>query len=160
LLATRALVVIGKEPPGAVLSRRCIAKRLNESPAYMGKVVRQLVRAGILRAERGVLGGVFLSRPTSEITLLEIVEACQGTIRGAYCQRVDDLQVVCAFHRAAVDLEGAVLGVLSRWTLRDIEQSPNPSGQLPGAIPCMMAGSSSAALSWSEVREHKGEPRA
>jgi Rrf2 family nitric oxide-sensitive transcriptional repressor len=157
LLATRALVVIGKEPPGVVLSPRSIAMRLNESPAYMAKVARQLVRAGILRAERGALGGVFLSRPTSEITLLEIVQACQGTIRGAYCQPVDDLHVVCAFHRAAVDLEGAVLGVLSRWTLRDIEQSPHPSGPLPGAIPCMMAGLLPAASSRSGVREHKGD---
>lgn len=155
ILATRALVVIGKQPPGTVISPRNIASHLNESPAYMAKVVRQLVRAGILRAERGVMGGVFLSRSKSEITLLEIVEACQGAIHGTYCQRIDDLQVVCAFHRAAHELERAVVGVLSRWTLLDIEKSPSPTGQLPGAVPCMMTGPSTAITRAGEGWQHK-----
>lgn len=146
VLATRALVVIGKERPGAVLSPRSIALTLTESPAYMAKVVRLLVRAGILRAERGAMGGVYLDRSKDEITLLQIVEACQGTIHGTYCQRVDDLQVVCAFHRAAVELERATLEVLSRWTLLDMEKSPAPVGRLTG-MPCLMTGSSAASVS-------------
>jgi Rrf2 family protein len=155
LLAIRALVVVGEEPRGTVISPRSIALRLNESPTYMAKVVRLLVRAGTLRAERGVLGGVFLSRSPNEITLLEIVEACQGTIRRSYCQHIDDLELVCAFHRAAVELERAVVGVLSRWTLAHMRESPTPTGLLPGAMHCVMTGAAATLTSSAESRQQK-----
>lgn len=138
LLATRALVVLAREPRGQLMSPRTIASHLNESPAYMAKVLRLLVRAGILRAERGVAGGVFLSRPSREVTLLQIVEACQGVIHGDYCQQLDDSDPVCAFHQASVELERAVVDVLRRWTLADLKQRPSPIRPLPGTVPCRM----------------------
>jgi len=160
LLAIRALLVVVKNPPGAVISPRTIAASLNESPAYMAKVLRLLVKAGILRAERGVKGGVFLSRRTAEITLLEIVEACQGTIHGSYCQPIDDLRITCAFHRAAVELEQAMVGVLSRWTLAQMEKSPGPLGPLPGARHCVMTSFPAAISARAAARPRKGSARA
>ena len=157
VLASRALVVIGKESPSTVVSPRTIASRLHESPAYMAKVVRLLVRAGILRAERGAMGGVFLSRSKDEITLLEIVEACHGTIQGTYCQRIDDLQIACAFHRAAAQLEQSTIDVLSRWTLAHLEKSPAPSGCLPGTSHCLMTGLQAARKGYSEGLRSRGE---
>ncbi len=138
LLATRALVILAKESSGQVMSPRKIASYLNESPAYLAKVLRLLVRSGILRAERGVAGGVFLSRPSQEITLLQIVEACQGIIHGDYCQQLNDSDAVCAFHRAAIELEEAVVTVLSRWTLADLEMRPSPTRPLPRSVQCRM----------------------
>lgn len=139
ILAMRALLVVAREKPGSVIPPRSIAARLNESPAYMAKVLRLLVKASILRAERGTKGGVFLNRPTSEISMLEIVRACQGAIAGGYCQQILDLQTTCAFHRAAVELEHAVTEVLSRWNLAHLEQFPGPVGRLPGTMHCLIA---------------------
>lgn len=139
LLATRALVILAKESSGQVMSPRKIASYLNESPAYLAKVLRLLVRAGILRAERGVAGGVFLSHPSHDITLLQIVEACQGIIHGDYCQQLDDSDAVCAFHQASVELERAVVGVLNRWTLADLEKRPSPIRPLPRSVQCRMS---------------------
>jgi Rrf2 family protein len=136
----RALLVVAGDAPGNVLSPRSIAARLNESPAYMAKVLRLLVRARILRAERGTKGGVFLNRPTSEISMLEIVQACQGAIVGGYCQPVLNLQSTCAFHHATVELEHAVTQVLSRWNLAHLEKTPGPVGKLPGTMHCLIAG--------------------
>lgn len=140
ILAMRAVLVVASGQPGSVMSPRSIAARLNESPAYMAKVLRLLVRAGILRAERGTKGGVFLNRPTSEISMLEVVQACQGAIVGAYCQPVVDLKNTCAFHRATVELERAVTEVLSRWNLAHLEKAPGPLGTLPRAMHCLIAG--------------------
>lgn len=138
LLATRALVILAKESSGQVMSPRKIAAYLNESSAYLAKVLRLLVRAGILRAERGVAGGVFLSRPSQEITLLQIVEACQGIIHGDYCQPLDNSDAACAFHQASVELERAVVGVLNSWTLADLEKRPSPIRPLPRSVQCRM----------------------
>lgn len=140
LLATRALLCLVKDQPGIATSPRSIALQLGESPAYMAKVLRALVRAGILRAERGSRGGVLLNRPPDQITLLAIVEACQGAIVGTYCQEVDDLGNTCAFHRAAVELRHSIVNVLTRWTLEHLAASPHPTGQVPGGMLCMLAG--------------------
>jgi Rrf2 family protein len=82
LLATRALLCLAKDQQGIATPPRSIALELGESPAYMAKVLRSLVKAGILRAEHGSKGGVLLNRRADEITLLAVVEACQGAIVG------------------------------------------------------------------------------
>lgn len=140
LLATRALVFLAEAEQGVVASPRSIAARLGESPAYMAKVLRSLVKAGILRAEHGRKGGVLLNRRSSDVTLLAIVEACQGAIAGSYCQDIDDLRITCAFHKAAVELRDSVVNALSRWTLEQLAASPRPTKRLPGDAHCMMVG--------------------
>lgn len=140
LLATRALVFLAEAEQGVVASPRSIAARLGESPAYMAKVLRSLVKAGILRAEHGRKGGVLLNRRSSDVTLLAIVEACQGAIAGSYCQDIDDLRTACAFHKAAVELQHSVVNVLSRWTLEQLAASPRATKRLPGEMHCMMVG--------------------
>jgi len=115
-----------------------MAERLGESPTYLAKVVRHLVKAGILRAHRGVSGGVTLNRPPEEISLLSLVEACQGTILGDFCQDADRLEKTCAFHQAGAELHGAVVGVLSRWTLAELLRKPCPSETDGGQIQCLL----------------------
>ena len=140
LLATRALVCLAEAEQGVVVSPRSIAARIGESPAYMAKVLRSLVKAGILRAEHGRKGGVLLNRRPIDVTLLAIVEACQGAIAGSYCQDIDDLQTTCAFHRATVELQHSIVKVLSRWNLEQLAASPRPTKRLPGEMHCMMVG--------------------
>lgn len=140
LLATRALVLLAETEQGAVASPRSIAARLGESPAYMAKVLRSLVKAGILHAEHGRNGGVLLNRRPSDVTLLTIVEACQGAIVGSYCQGITDLRMACAFHRATVELQHSIIKILSRWNLEQLAASPRPGKRLPGEMHCMMVG--------------------
>jgi len=115
-----------------------MAERLGESPSYLAKVVRHLVKAGILRAHRGVAGGVTLNRPPEEVSLLSIVEACQGAILGDFCQDADRLEKTCAFHQAGAELHGAIVGILSRWTLADLLRKPCPADVYGEEIECLL----------------------
>lgn len=139
LLATRALLVLADDKQ-AVTSPRHIAGLLGESPAYMAKVLRLLVKAGILHAERGVKGGVFLARKPGEVTLLDVVEACQGQIVGSYCHEVADRRTTCSFHRATLELQTSIVSALSHWSLEDLAKVPVARKSLPGEIQCVMAG--------------------
>jgi Rrf2 family protein len=141
LLAIRALLFLAQNEPGASVAPRRIAEALGESPTYLAKVLRLLVRVGVLRAERGVKGGVRLNRALAQINLLTIVEACQGAILEDYCAAGCEIGRTCSFHQAAEELHRAVTGVLSRWTLAHLAERPRPAGRLPSAIRCVMVQS-------------------
>lgn len=129
-----------------VLSPRRLAQSLGESPTYLAKVCRLMVKAGILRAERGVRGGVFLDRAPEEISLLSVVEACQGTMVGSFCRGAFDLKDACAYHRATVELHNAIVRVLSRWTLAHLLKKPCPSPKSGLEVLCVMVGPSQRRL--------------
>jgi Rrf2 family nitric oxide-sensitive transcriptional repressor len=154
LMAMRLLVYLGQNQGTGSLTPARIAVAVEESPTYLAKVTGLLVRAGILRAERGAKGGVQLSRAPEEITLFAVVEACQGSIVGAYCQVTRNVSVTCAFHQASLELQQAIIGVLSRWTLADLLSRPGPLAPLPGNMPCRLA-----MLAKSEKKEAVGIAR-
>jgi len=45
---------------------------------YLSKIIQSLARGGLVIAKRGIGGGIRLSRPPEQISLLEIVEAVEG----------------------------------------------------------------------------------
>lgn len=157
LSAIRALVYLGFRNPEEPLPPRRIALELGESPTYLAKVIRYLVRAGILRAHRGVGGGVVLHRDPQTVTLRAIVEACQGTILGDFCNATEDLSQVCALHRAGAELHRAIVGILDRWTLADFLARPEPSPWLRGKVPCFLAGCATPGCSGLPSRPQRGK---
>jgi Rrf2 family protein len=139
-LALRALLVIGLDGAGRPLSPRRLSERLECSPSYLAKVLRMLVRARILRSVRGARGGVLLERRADTVTVLDILEACQGIIAPGYCRAVDlSVVPVCAFHRMASEVHHATVEVLARWKLSDLLAHPVPDRDLGGLAPCRMA---------------------
>ena len=57
-----------------------IAQRRAAPSAYLAKIARSLVRAGLLQSLRGRNGGVALARPASRITVLQVIEAVDGPL--------------------------------------------------------------------------------
>jgi Rrf2 family protein len=49
---------------------------------FLLKVLKPLVSAGVLRSAKGPNGGYYLAQPAADISMLQIVEAVDGTIRG------------------------------------------------------------------------------
>lgn len=145
LSAIRALTYVAQCEAAVCVSPKRVAQALGESPSYLAKVCRLLVKAGILRAEKGVKGGVRLAHPPAAITLLAIVEACQGTMAGDYCVSGREASDVCSFHHAAVELHEAITGVLTHWTLARLLEKPYPTGELSDGMICVLANRPGAA---------------
>lgn len=137
-LAIRLLVFLAQQVRAEPISPRHVAEQLGESPTYMAKVTSRLVRANVLRVHRGAMGGVTLGRPPEAITLLAIVEACQGALVGDYCQITDDLASTCAYHQAAAELHDAIWRVLSKWSLAQLVAKAQPSSHIAGKVFCRM----------------------
>lgn len=138
--AIKILVCLARREPGAVLAPRTLAEWFDASPSYVAKITGLLVRGGILRAHRGAHGGVELIADPAALTLLEVVEVCQGRILPDYCQEHEDLRQVCAFHEAMNQLHDAIVGSLSGWTLEALAARPAPARGLVLDRPCRMAG--------------------
>jgi len=66
---------------GVVLSQD-VSKEYDIPLEYLLKILQQLVRANVLRSKRGPRGGFSLAKPTSKITMLEIIEAVDGPLTG------------------------------------------------------------------------------
>lgn len=71
--------------PGDRVSTRELAARLKVSEAHLAKVMQRLGRAGLVRSQRGPKGGFSLQRNPDDITLLEVYEATEGTLREQRC---------------------------------------------------------------------------
>ena len=140
LTGIKALIFLGLRGRDAPVAPREIANHLGTSPTYLSKITSILVKADILSSHRGPYGGVTISRPTSSITLLEIIESCQGRVTGDYCQGVEDLQSVCAFHQAMQEAHQAIIQVFSRWSLADLIERLSPGKNLGDGVSCLMAG--------------------
>ena len=57
---------------------RDVAERTGVPKAYLARIINRLARKGIVSAKRGYLGGVALTRPANQVSLLEVVEAVDG----------------------------------------------------------------------------------
>ncbi len=156
LSAIRATVLLAQQPPGTCWSPRKLADALEDSPSYMAKVVRHLVKCGVFEAEKGAKGGVRLLRPPEKITVLTIVEACQGAIVGNFCKSDHSASTHCSFHRAALELHQAITGVLVRWTIADLMERPESVEKGRAGSRCVMApGLGTAPTAFARVRVRK-----
>jgi Rrf2 family protein len=74
--------------PGGSASAAKLAEHFDVPPAYLAKQLQALVRAGVMTATTGPRGGFRLASPPAEITLLQIVEAIDGTSRFYQCNEL------------------------------------------------------------------------
>jgi len=78
--ALRAMVFLARLEPNRKAATKKIAEQQKIPPSFLAKIVSQLSIAGLIHTSRGAHGGIVLSRPASEISLLEVIEAIDGPI--------------------------------------------------------------------------------
>ncbi len=100
--ALRAMVYLSRLEPNKNAATKKIAEEQKIPPSFLAKIISQLQIAGLIHTTRGARGGVVLSRPAAEISLLEVVEAIDGpialnecTVAPGNCEMVDD----CPLHQ-------------------------------------------------------------
>ena len=80
--AIHAVAYLAKLKDDNLVASREIAEPQGQPERFLVKVLKPLVSAQVLLSLRGPNGGYRLARPARSITLLEIVEAVEGPIRG------------------------------------------------------------------------------
>ncbi len=86
--AAHACAVLALLPPGAALSRECLADYLGVPPPYLAKQLQALSRAGLVLTQRGAAGGYQLARDAETISLWDITAALEGTAPRFRCTEI------------------------------------------------------------------------
>jgi len=76
-----AMGYIAKQTDGRCIPAEEISKEFDIPDAYLVKVMFRLTQAEILRSRHGPQGGYSLAKPAKEISLLEIIEAVEGSLK-------------------------------------------------------------------------------
>jgi len=82
--ALRAMVRLAQHP-AEPQARHLLASTTQVPSDYLAKVMRQLARAGLVRAGRGPSGGFSLAKPGASISILDVVNAVDPIKRIETC---------------------------------------------------------------------------
>ena len=78
--AVRCVLFVAARDPGDVVRRQEIVSEMRIPGAFLGKIAQQLARSGFIEIVQGPKGGYRLLKTPEEITLLDVVEAVDGTL--------------------------------------------------------------------------------
>lgn len=74
----QAVLFLAAKETGSVVSAEKISQVLKIPREFISKILQSLRDSGIIRSTKGKFGGFFLAKPSSEIKLIDIVEAIDG----------------------------------------------------------------------------------
>lgn len=111
---------------GATHNARDIAGEVRLPLPVVSKVLKQLVREGLLVSHRGMKGGYGLARGPEEITVAQIIRALEGPIAVTECTdriRGDcDIETKCPVRTNWLMINQAIHGALEKITLAEMTQ--------------------------------------
>lgn len=88
--------------------------------AFLRKLLRSLINAGIVESKRGYSGGIRLAKPPADITVLDVVEAVEGRMglnecvtRPSICEFVED----CPMHEVWTETTERVRDQLKTYSM-------------------------------------------
>ena len=127
--AVRCALHLALEPPERVVPRREIARAREIPEAFLGKIAQRLARAGVLRIHQGARGGYQLAVPADRLTLLQVVEAAEGSLvlnkcvmHATTCSR----SCVCAAHRVWSEARRQLRATLGGVTFAELAAQEGP----------------------------------
>ena len=129
--ALRAVAHLANESPKGQTTDQ-IAKATRVPRAYLSKVLQSLSRGGLVHSQRGLGGGMTLTKSPDALTILEVVNAVEPLQRIRTCPLGLAAHGVrlCPLHRRLDDALALVEEAFSKSTLADILSEPTTSKPL------------------------------
>jgi Rrf2 family protein len=101
-------------------------------PKFLGSILSDLRRGGIVTSQRGAEGGFKLARPANEITIADVLRVLSGPLAGVRGMRPETLEYEGAaahLRDVWVAVRASLRAVLEHVTIADVV-----SGDLPPAV--------------------------
>lgn len=122
---SRAIIELARAYPDRPLSVGEMAKVHRLSQKYLEQIFGALRAAGLIRSLRGIYGGYVLTRPPSEISMLAVYEALEGSLTLVEClaesqRHCSSFLGTCPTRGLWEEMSQALRDVLARTNLLDI----------------------------------------
>jgi Rrf2 family protein len=129
--ALRAVVHLAAEVPAPRTTDQ-IAEATRVPKAYLSKVLQGLSRAGVVHSQRGIGGGMTLTKAPADLTILEVVNAVEplGRIRECPLGLAAHGVRLCPLHKRLDNALATVEAAFAQTTLAEILAEPNDSPPL------------------------------
>lgn len=124
--AIRALIPLAQVTDGSFTMVKTLAEQESIPPHYLAKILQQLARKGLVRSNKGPMGGFQLSMPPERISLLDIVLALEGPepyLTAARRRRRLPDGLYCAMHDERIELEREILRYLRENSVAGLAQA-------------------------------------
>jgi Rrf2 family protein len=114
-------------------SAREVAAQYGLSKAFTANILKLLCHKGFVASHRGVKGGYLLQRPTTEVPLLELLDAIDEPTHLAECNRNDGIDAcslvdVCPLKHAMAEVHERIREVLRTVTLAQLFRPASAGG--------------------------------
>lgn len=122
----RALMHMGKFPEDSVFMRSDLAKIISVPNSFLGKILQNLAKSGILISERGKKGGFRLGRSPKEISIYEIFVAVDGPLNINNCMDSNfecEASYDCQATHMWQDIQNCLEAKLKTYSLSDISKA-------------------------------------
>ena len=113
--------------PSASTSARDIAERYDIPIELMAKVLQRLARRGLLTSHQGTRGGYRLGRPSSLISVADIIQAIDGPLTVTACSTGADScgqYAKCSVRDPLWRLKDRIVAALVTCSLQEIATDP------------------------------------
>jgi Rrf2 family protein len=121
--AIRGVIYLAQQPPGKMSLISEIAEAAEVPQTFLAKIFQSFAKLGIVNSYRGTGGGFTLSRPASNISLREVVEAVEGPIIPNRCligNGACDRDAVCNVHSVWRTVQIQVVQILDSVTIEEL----------------------------------------
>ncbi len=123
----RALMVLA-ENNKRMLSSKAIAKEADVPQKFLETILMELKHHGVVDSKRGILGGYFLAKAPSDITMGNLIRIIDGPLAPIRCasvtayQRCEDCldEKTCKIRKIMIEVRNSIAGVLDKKTLAQI----------------------------------------
>src|SRR6476661_10909702 len=126
LMAMKHLAVRGDR---GASSAREIAEQYDIPAELMAKVLQRLVRRGLLVSHQGTRGGYRLSRPTSMISVADVIQAIDGPLTVTACSTEAEncgQYSKCSIRDPLWRIKDRILAALATCSLQEVSTEPPP----------------------------------
>ncbi|MEV4123713.1 Rrf2 family transcriptional regulator [Nocardia sp. NPDC049707] len=118
-------LAVSDEADGRVTTR-LIARQVNASEHHVAKAVSRLIDLGLVQAQRGRTGGLFLTEAGRSVSIGWLIRELEGDREVVVCEGDHPCPLVsgCRLRRALAEAKEAFYRELNRYTLEELVDAP------------------------------------
>jgi Rrf2 family cysteine metabolism transcriptional repressor len=121
--AVRAMLDLALHYGEGPILLRDVARREHISERYLEQIILSLKAAGLVNSTRGARGGFMLTKPPSQIRLIEVMQVSEGSMAPVECvsdPKVCSRSSLCVTRDIWSEMKEAMSGILESTTLQDL----------------------------------------